>query len=352
MTEGLGGISRRRWPVIFSAVALLCALLPSALEASPARRAEQVRSIDAKWSIKRMLQGKEVTFKVRMIAWDFDDSDKFEIDVTRRKRVPDTVIDLTEKHSYDVYLNPGSVVVSPDLKTGSIDTESQLGSWGKVQLDFAKTGPTVDGSCPGTTKRPGKVTEPSGKVFNFKTGNTVLGNIVELPEEATARIGSCEPLLSRGDPCPKESKSIESGGTRDGDEIYLQSGKHAGASKASVEMSRTHNVEKEQEITWSVVGKIPANSIHVDDVDLDPASLSFSDKVPFLSGSVSIKDPGEVTPIGPFTCSGHEYTTFLRNGDIAGSAKMKVSGVPTVSLDSSLDNDGLTAQKVDVEPTR
>lgn len=337
----------RRSGALAATLVLATSLLASALSGPVTARTASTHSLKASGSIVRKVGGKDVKFKVVLDALESSHYEFVSISISRTKNPPGSAPAFLEKQVWSHTLDAGSVVVTDDLQSGSIDTGEQMGGWGKIQLEFSGTGPKQEGCNQFVQKRPGTMSEPPGGTFKFKTGNAVFGAIESVPAKAIATDGSCQPYLARAgaEACPPDHRNLFGQGSIPLGSLYLDTGKNLGAEKATLEMGAYEDIDMERSRFALSKGKIPASKLQITS-DLHTAEVQIPNDVPFLSGELSASHQAAMEEGDSYDCgSGKQYTLSGREGYVNGAVEMKLTGRPKDVLDDTLEKAETFVQK-------
>jgi hypothetical protein len=234
-----------------------------------------------------------------------------------KSRNPSGVRRSTQFHSWSFSIDPASVDFNPNnLSTASVDTGTQLGDFGSIDLNFSQTAP-LQRSCRGHIKtRAGRVTG----TFNFDT-QTDFGSVTKRPARGSlfhhdgANCGGGGG--GGGNRCPAQSRST-SGSRFSPDFMSLNASRRNGASSASVSVSTFESfADPSGSAFHSISATVPGGNVVVAN-NLGSATVTGAGGT-WISGTAEFTATGGRTSGAPTNCrDGKEWLIQSRPGTTTG----------------------------------
>jgi hypothetical protein len=320
-------------------LAVAFAFLPSPAEAIVA----PYKSVTGSRIIKRQVNGKEVAFKFTLEARSYDSYDSIVMRVARKKAVTGTNRVFTETQEWSQLLETGSVQFIDGLRKVVVDTGTQLGTFGKVQVTFESNGPSV-ATCGDYRKRPGTFRKTDGGAFRFNSGNTAIGRITSVPGNALARSGQCHPPFSAD--CPTAAKWMNGFDSTLG--VYYNFFAQRGEKML---LQQRRDLTPAMDFLAQVEGRLPDSAIQIAD-GLGTAGVTIPAGTPFVKGGLTLQAPGSEEHSSPYECEpGTNVYGVTRTGVPDGDIVAPMTGSPEVRFGSSTPDPHLSVTRQSTGPS-
>lgn len=294
-------------------LSLLIVLALVALPLVPAHAGDATFS----WNTRPVTFTKDgVKYKMVMAVFESANSAFLSV-VIFKQRDPAGVVRNQQQHQWSFSIDPDSVDFNRrNLSRASINTGSQLGDFGMIDLDFSQNADLVR-SCRGNVKRrAGRVTG----TFNFDT-NTDFGTVTKRPARADLLFSTGANCGGGGggggNTCPKQSRSVN--GVRVTPVFDSLGAFHQnGANSSSISLSRSESIsDPAGSVSHLIIATVPAGNVSVAN-NLGSATVEGAGGTDF-SGTAEFTATGDVVSGPPTNCKGgKEFFSQSRPGTLSG----------------------------------